>query len=94
MNDMLVTLGCWQLDAKAVRERMYGAATIRERERWHAIWLIARGWTQTEVAEALERDKHTIGEWVTWLDREGPQGLAFEHTGGSPPSSTIPSKVN
>lgn len=37
MNDMLVMLGRWQLDAKAVRERMYSAPTPRERERWHAV---------------------------------------------------------
>jgi hypothetical protein len=43
MNDMLITLGRWQLNIKAVRERMYGAPTPRERERWHAVWLLARG---------------------------------------------------
>jgi hypothetical protein len=56
---------------------MYSASTDREWEHWHAIWLFARGWTQTEVAEDLERDKHTIGEWVTWIEREGSQGLAY-----------------
>ena len=94
MREVVDMLKDYHLDLRAVRQRMYRAATDRERERWHAIWLIAQGWTQTEVAEALERDKHTIGEWVSWLDREGPQGLTFEHTGGSPPSSTIPSKTS
>src|SRR5687767_13287661 len=41
MNDMLVTLGRWQLDVKQVRERVYRAPTPRERERWHAVWLLA-----------------------------------------------------
>lgn len=94
VREVVDMLKDYHLDLRAVRQRMYRAATDRERERWHAIWLIAQGWTQTEVAEALERDKHTIGEWVSWLDREGPQGLTFEHTGGSPPSSTIPSKTS
>jgi len=53
MNDMLAMLGCWQLDAKAARERMYNAPTPRERERWHAVWLLARGWSAAQVAEAL-----------------------------------------
>ncbi len=88
MNDMLVTLGRWQLDVKAVRERMYGAATVRERERWHAIWLLARGWSAAQVAEALERDAHTIGEWAEELRKSGPARLAFEQSGGSPPPST------
>jgi hypothetical protein len=82
----------YHLDLRAVRQRMYRATTERERERWHAIWLIAQGWTQTEVAEALERDKHTIGEWVSWLDHEGPQGLAFEHTGGAPHPQRYPAR--
>ena len=38
-------------------------------ERWHALWLLALGWTASAVAEALERDSHTIGMWVTALAR-------------------------
>ena len=77
----------WQLDKGQVRERMYHAPTPRERERWHALWLLARGWSAARVAEALERDPHTIGQWVAAFDRSGPAGLAFDHTGGSPPPS-------
>jgi len=77
----------WKLDVSQVRERMYQAPTPRERERWHALWLLGRGWSAARVAEALERDPHTIGEWVAAFDRSGPAGLAFEQTGGSPPPS-------
>lgn len=87
MNDMVALLARWQLDVKAVRERMYSAATPRERERWHAMWLLSRGWSANQVAEALERDAHTIGAWVEDLGEKGPSGLTFEQTGGSPPSS-------
>lgn len=87
MNDVLMILKDWQLDVKAVRERMYKAPTPRERERWHAIWLLARGWSANQVAEALERDAHTIGDWVEDLRQNGPKGLAFEQSGGSPPPS-------
>jgi len=88
MNDVPTILASWQLDAKTVRERVYGAPTPRERERWHAVWLLARGWTAAQVAEALERDAHTIGDWVEALDQKGPVALAFEQTGGSPPPLT------
>lgn len=77
----------WQLDVRAVRERMYRAPTPRERERWHAIWLLARGWSAAQVAEALERDAHTIGDWLEHFREQGPASLAFEQTGGPPPSS-------
>jgi transposase len=92
MDNMLTILGRWQLDLKAVRERMYRAPTPRERERWHAVWLLARGWSGAQVAEALERDAHTIGDWVTAIREQGPAGLAFEQTGGPPPSSARRSK--
>ena len=53
MNDVLSILGRWQLDVDQVRDQVYRAATVRERERWHALWLLARGWTAAQVAEAL-----------------------------------------
>lgn len=87
MNEMEKVLGTWQMDVKAVRERMYGAPTARERERWHAMWLMARGMSATQVADALERDAHTIGDWLETLREKGPTGLAFEQSGGSPPPS-------
>jgi len=87
MNDVLVTLDRWQLDVKAVRERVYRAATPRERERWHALWLLARGWSAAQVAEALERDAHTVGDWLERFRHIGPAGLSFEQTGGAPPPS-------
>jgi transposase len=74
MNDMQVLLEHWQLDVKQVRERVY-----------HALWLLARGWSAVQVAEALGRDAHTIGEWAADFGQRGPAGLAFEQTGGSPP---------
>ena len=43
MNDVLIMLGRWQLDVNQVRDQVYGAATVRERERWHALWLLAQG---------------------------------------------------
>ncbi len=94
MNDMLTMLGQWQLDIKAVREHLYRAPTPRERERWHAIWLLARGWSATQVAEALERDAHTIGDWAEVFRQKGPAGVAFEQTGGSPPPSTRRNRRN
>ena len=94
MNDMLVTLGGWQLDVKQVRERVYRAPTPRERERWHAVWLLAQGWSVEDVAEALERDDRTIMEWRTEFEQQGPAGMSFEQSGGSPPPSVRRNKRN
>lgn len=88
MNDIKKVLAKWQLDIPMVRRLVYTADNARERERWHAVWLVAQGWTATEVAKALERDAHTIGEWMDNLDEKGMEGLMFEQSGGSPPPST------
>ena len=61
-----------------VRERMYRAAIPRECEHWHALWLLARGWSAAQVADALERDSHTIGDWLEGFRQAGPAGLVFE----------------
>ena len=84
-NDLKEALSRWQLDVAAVRERLYRAPTPRERERWHALWLAAQGWSTAQVADALGRDAHTVGSWLADFRQHGPAALAFEHTGGSPP---------
>jgi transposase len=78
----------WNLDERQVRARRYGAPTARERERWPAVWLVARGGSAARVAEALERDAHTIGEWLARFRAGGPDGLSVEQRGGSPPPAT------
>ncbi len=88
MNDIQAGLARWGLDLGQVRERVYRAATPRERERWHALWLLAQRWSANKVAAVLDRDAHTIGGGLTAFCAHGPAALAFEHTGGSPPPST------
>ena len=56
MNEITALLKQWQLDEHEVRERMYRAPSPRERERWHAVWLLVRGWSDARTADALERD--------------------------------------
>ena len=84
----------WGVDPAAVRTLVYRAPTPRERERWHALWLLARGWTAAEVAVALGRDPHTVGEWRARFCRGGPASIAFARSGGSPPPSTWASRPN
>src|SRR3989440_11252685 len=71
-NELEEALRRWQLDAAAVRERMYRAPTPRERERWHALWLALQGWPTAQVATALGRDPHTVGTWLADFRRDGP----------------------
>ena len=80
LGDIAAALTRWEPDTGRVRERMYRAPTPRERERWHALWLLAQGWSANKVAELLERDAHTSGSWLA----------AFEQTSGPPPSTRTP----
>ena len=89
-NEIDGVLARWQLDPRQLRDEMYRAPTPRERERWHALWLLSQGWSAAAVARAFERDAHTIGGWLEDFRRRGPAGLTFFHTGGAPPPSTRP----
>ena len=60
MMEMESLLERWQMDEGEVRRRTYRAPTPRELEKWHALWLLAQGWTAAAVARALDRDAHTI----------------------------------
>ena len=63
----------WQMGIRDLRRRTVLAPTPRERERWQAIWLLARGGTASAMAEAPERDPHAIGRWASPSERAGPQ---------------------
>ena len=80
MNEITALLKRWQLD-----ERMYRAYSPRERERWHAQWLLTRGWSAAQTANTLERDPHTIGDWLANFRQAGPRGLVFEQIRGVAP---------
>ena len=89
MHDIAAGLARWELDLSQVRERLYRAPTPRERERWHALWLLGQGWSAAKVAAVLDRDPHTIGSWLTAFCEDGPQALTYEQTGGPPPPSGL-----
>ena len=83
MEEMGALLVRWRLDEAAVRRRMYRAPTPRERERWHAVWLLTQGWTAAGVGRALERDAHTI------LGGPGGDLCRFPHRGNCRPLESL-----
>ena len=72
------------MDARDLLRRLIMAPMPRERERWHAVWLLAQGWTASGTAQAQGRDPHTIGRWAAAFGEGGPAALMFEQSGGSP----------
>ena len=84
MREISGILDQWGMDVRGLRRWLILAPTPRERERWYAISLLAQGWKASGVAEALERDSHTIGRWAAAFGEGGPAALIFEQSGGSP----------
>lgn len=72
MANIASALARWQIDETAVRRRMYRSPTPRERERWHAVWLLAQRWSVVRVAELLERDPHTMDNRLNAFAEGGP----------------------
>ena len=86
MGEISRFLEQWEMDVSGLRRRLILAPTPRERERWHALWLLAQGWTASAVAEALERDPHSIGRWLGAFGEGGPCGLGLRAVRGFPPA--------
>ena len=79
----------WEMNVRDLHRRVILAPTPRERERWHAVWLLAQGWTASSTAEALGRDPHTIGRWsrpVPLPRRRRPKGPDIRADRGFPPA--------
>lgn len=47
----------------------------REKLKYHALWLLARGYKRAEVINIVGKDKNTLGRWVTVYNRDGLLGL-------------------
>ena len=71
VREMAWFLKEWNMDGRDLHRRLILAPTPRERERWHAIWLLAQGWKASGTARALGRDPHTIGPWAPPLAGAG-----------------------
>ena len=80
----------WEMNVRDLHRRVILAPTPRARERWHAVWLLAQGWTASSTAEALGRDPHTICRWsrpvVRCLRRRRPKGPDIRADRGFPPA--------
>jgi transposase len=57
----------------------------RTRERFLALYEIARGKTATQVSRATGRNHQTVMNWVHNYNREGHESLFYRRTGGSLP---------
>ncbi|MHB1295963.1 MAG: hypothetical protein ACYC4R_13320 [Anaerolineae bacterium] len=73
MNDVSALLAHWHLGTDQVREQVYRAATPRERERGHALWLLARDWPASQVAEAVAKVREVLERFFAGLAERGDE---------------------
>lgn len=59
--------------------------STRTRERFLALYEIARGSNATQVALLTDRSDEAVMAWVHAYNERGPDALTFQHTGDHPP---------
>src|SRR4051812_47565752 len=62
-----------------------GAAHARSRERFLALYDIARGACATQVAKRTGRHPQTVMGWLHTDYAHGPEALRYQRSGGRPP---------
>jgi len=76
----------WQQTVQDLRLASLQAPHGRTRERFQALYLIASGsFNATTCAAHLGRDHQTVQGWVRLYNDNGPDSLAYRHTGGRSP---------
>lgn len=59
---------------------------VRSRERFLALYMIGSGQTNaTQWSGKIGRSSITVIAWVHTYNRQGPQALLYQRTGGRPP---------
>ena len=75
----------WRQTIEDLRDAAYRAAHARTRERFLALYEIARGSNATQVALLTGRCDESVMAWVHAYNEHGPDALSFQRTGGRPP---------
>ena len=75
----------WRQTIEDLRDAAYRAEHARTRERFLALYEIARGSNATQVAVLTGRCDESVMAWVHAYNERGPTALTFQRTGGHPP---------
>jgi len=81
-----VEMAKWQQTLEDLRLASLSEPHPRSRERFQAVYLIASGqYNATACAAHIGRQDETVLRWVHLYNRDGPDALAYRHTGGRTP---------
>jgi hypothetical protein len=78
-------LTSWGLDDAIARDQMHRAPTARERQPWHAIWLVSHGWSRAQVARALGATRTRSATGCSPSAPSVPPGSPSSRTAAPPP---------
>jgi transposase len=71
-----------------VAELQYRYRTAADGElrfRWHALWLLRRGWSRTAVCDALGCSMRALRNWIAWYRAGGCAEVARHQQGNHQP---------
>src|SRR5579862_8245716 len=68
------------------------AKKVREKQRYHALWLLTKGYKRAQVQEILGISKQALGDWVTTYHKVGLEGLADKPQPGNHHKLTLKQK--
>ena len=84
MKEIVQLMEEWQLNVGDLRESMYGAPTPRERERWHGLWLLAKGGRRSKWLRLWRESLIPLETgWPTFAE-PGPKVWSLNRLGGTP----------
>lgn len=75
----------WGQTLEDLRDLSVSSGHERSRERFLALYEMAKGSYPTELSKKTTRHFQTLMRWVRTYNRSGPASMMFKHTGGRPP---------
>jgi len=67
---------------EALRARYLQEAHPRRRQWLHGLWLLRRGWSVADVADAVGAGERTVARWVDWYRHDGGLAGVLAHRQG------------
>lgn len=76
----------WEQSPEELLHLSMAAENQRSRERYLALYMIGTGQSNaTHWAAQIGRENQTVMGWVHRYNTTGPEGVAYQHSGGRPP---------
>ncbi len=71
------------IDQSMIRQAIYEAETPEQREKCHVLWLLGRGMTIDEIADAVEWESSKVRDLAAAFERDGPSAPFLKYGANS-----------